>query len=109
MAGVLGPDSGYPKSPAPIWPLANEDLAVFTVGMLFLDTSKIFQNSIFYGTLPVAGCTWRSSTCIMHIGVYVSPLSGAGCLLSRGGPAESSDTPASLLAGATAQRSARGS
>ena len=34
MAGVLGPSSRYPL----IWPLANEDLAVFTLVRLFSGT-----------------------------------------------------------------------
>ena len=39
MAGVLGPNSGFAQSPLPPppprWPLASEDLAVFTLGRLF--------------------------------------------------------------------------
>ena len=35
MAGVPGPNSRYPQSPPNIWPLANEDLAVFTLDRLF--------------------------------------------------------------------------
>ena len=38
MAGVPGPNSRYPQSPPPIWPLANEDLAVFTLDRLFSGT-----------------------------------------------------------------------
>ena len=30
MAGVLGPNSGYPRSPPPPWALATEDSAVFS-------------------------------------------------------------------------------
>ena len=39
MAGVLGPNSRYPQSTPPIWPLANEDLPVFTLDRLV----KVFE------------------------------------------------------------------
>ena len=35
---VPGPNSGYPQSAHPIWPLASEDLAVFTLDRLFSGT-----------------------------------------------------------------------
>ena len=39
MAGVPGPNFGYPQSPPPPPPhMANEDLAVFTLGGLFSGT-----------------------------------------------------------------------
>ena len=45
---VLGPNSRYPQSDPPIWPLAGEDLAVFTPDRLHLQD---FQNSTFSETL----------------------------------------------------------
>ena len=33
MAGVSGPNSRYLQSATPIWPLAGEDLAIFTLGV----------------------------------------------------------------------------
>ena len=38
MAGVPGPNSRYPQLAPPIWPLAGEDLAVFTLDRLFSGT-----------------------------------------------------------------------
>ena len=41
MAGVPGPNSRYPPvapPPPPIWPLASEDLTVFTLDRLFNGT-----------------------------------------------------------------------
>ena len=38
MAGVPGPNSRYPQSPPNVWPVANEDLAVFTLDRLFSGT-----------------------------------------------------------------------
>ena len=47
MAGVLGPNSGYPQSPPPpIWPLASEDLAVFRLVRLFCGTWKITSQTL---------------------------------------------------------------
>ena len=45
MVGVPGPNSWYPQSPPPppIWPLASEDLAVFTLGGLFSGTQNLFK------------------------------------------------------------------
>ena len=47
MAGVPGPNSRYPQSPPPIWPLAGEDLAVFTPDRLFSDTYRISEIRLF--------------------------------------------------------------
>ena len=38
MAGVPGPNSSYPPVAPPIWPLASEYLAVFTLDRLFSGT-----------------------------------------------------------------------
>ena len=51
---ILSPMAGVPSQlrvapvppPPPLWPLASEDLAVFTPGGLFSGTQKPFQNHL---------------------------------------------------------------
>ena len=51
--------AGVPQSAPPIWPLAGEDLAVFTLDRLFSDTCKISK----IRTPKLLLCRLFSDTC----------------------------------------------
>ena len=54
VRGSGGPDEALtqPKPTPPIWPLASEDFAIFTVCRLFSDTRKFFKIQFFMKPFP---------------------------------------------------------
>ena len=69
MAGVPGPNSGYPQVALPRWPLAGEDLAVFKLVRLFSGTLKSprkgcqikSRQARIYGRTPHTPLFWACS------------------------------------------------